>query len=267
MAKSKLLWLATSGVFVLLYLPVMQAAEPIELIYFGNNDDAALLGLGQGLEDSSKESGKTVPTYNLRVVGNQHIQPYRDPAPDAIFAAADAESLRLLAQLNPEVPIFNLAESSTDLRAQCVANLLHVIPSEQMRADAISAGAELPKSVEATAWAPQWSRDGGAELNSRFKQLRKVGMSEQAWAGWVSGRMLAYAIRETGRGMLADVLEYLRTVSRVDAGKGAGVSFRENGQLRQPMLLVAGGNVIARVPGGESVTNESLDLLGFSECP
>lgn len=251
------------AILVLWFPLVALADDKADLVYFGADDDAALLGLGQGLEDADPLGLTFQPKYQLRILAQPSVRPINDPKPAAIFATADAESLRLLSELNPGVPVFNLIDDYEDLRALCLPNLLHIMPSAQMREDAIRQWREKhPRAKpEAIAWHESLERNGAARLNERFKEERQQSMSEQAWTGWAAARIFTIAQARTDDS--EDLLDYLKTELKFDGRKGAKMSFRPNGQLRQPLLLVEDDTILGLAP----VRPHDLDSLGFRHCP
>jgi len=252
--------------------PALGADEEIvELVYFGSNDDVALLGVGQGLEDATRGLGLEGFRFNLRVVGNDHFKPFVDPVPSAILAAVDAESLRILAELNPELPIFNLADENDRLRDLCVPNLLHILPSARMRADAVGAWRsthpeDRDTSVEVRAWDGDMAEPPGSLLNERFLAKRGMVMSEQAWTGWAAANLLVAAIAETNETRPALLVPHIRGFVRVDGLKGSMVSFRDDGQLRQTLFVETAGGRVVRVPEHPAPGDDALDAFGRNTC-
>ena len=244
-------------------LPGFVAAEgELELIYFGHNDDAALLGIGHGLDESAERAGAW--SFNLRVVGTDHFRPFRSPKPIAILAAADAESLRILAQLNPEVAVFNLIEDFDDLRAICMPNLFHMLPSARMRADALALSS-LVDDGEALAWHDSLEDPQAAAFVERFRKARKTYVSEQTYSGWLAAQFLADALA-VGAEDGSELLEYLRSGASTDDFKGVRNGFRETGQLSQAILIVQDDKVIEQLPRRGSAP-ASLDDFGSVQCP
>lgn len=252
--KAGNLWL----LMFLLVLPgsLAYAKENIEILYFGFSNDTAFLGLGQGLEDSSninKELG-----FRLKIE-SENFRPYSDPKPEAIFVAMGSESIRLLSILNPDIPIFNLIDDSTDVRALCLPNVFHIIPSEEMRRlTLMTVGDEKSRddSLEALAWHSDYNIDTAAVLNSTFEQKRTMQLTEQAWSGWVAARIFSEAYTNKAQG---NIIDYLKKGMAFDGHKSIVMRFQSDGQLRQSLLLIHNDKVIREVP--QSDTDESVSFI------
>ena len=70
--------------------------------------------------------------------------------PSAILAAVDAKTLKQLSMLYPKIPIFNLTLEDDTLRARCLPNVLHVIPSQRMRQEAMAQWRKLYPEAHVT---------------------------------------------------------------------------------------------------------------------
>ena len=232
------------------------AQEGAEIIYFGARDDYALLGLGQGLEDSNRDKRQ----YRLNVLTPDNFRPFKEPVPEAIFAAVDAESIRLLSYFNPDVPIFNLAEDSPMLRGLCLANVFHISPSATLRAQALQTWKEKNPDAgdgEALAWHGNYRRGKAGDLNELFLRKRKVKMVEQAWAGWIAARIFADAKAKLTSAGRRNFVAFIRHETEVDGYKRSLVAFNSGGELRQDLLIVS----------DEQVVSESSDAGGYVDCP
>jgi hypothetical protein len=94
--------------------------------------------------------------------------------PSAILAAVDAKTLKQLSMLYPKIPIFNLTLEDDTLRARCLPNVLHVIPSQRMRQEAMAQWRKLyPEAhVTAQAWHPEFEKYAAKQLNRAIARLR-----------------------------------------------------------------------------------------------
>lgn len=230
------------------------AQEGAEIIYFGSRDEYALLGLGQGLEDSNGSSQQ----FRLMVMA-ENFRPFKDPVPEAIFAAVDAESIRLLSYFNPDVPIFNLADESPMLRGLCLANVFHIIPSATLRAQALQTWKEKNPDAgdgEALAWHGNYRRGKAGDLNELFLRKRKVKMVEQAWAGWIAARIFADAKANLTSAGRRNFVAFIRHETEIDGYKRSLVAFNSGGELRQDLLIVS----------DEQVVSEFSDTGGYVDC-
>ncbi len=245
------------------------AALEVNLAYVGDEGHSALLGVSQGVSEGNQQGQFLGQKYLLKVLPDEQIVTVEDPAPSAIFAAVDAGSLRLLSELNPGVPVFNLVEESEDLRALCLANLLHVIPDRKMRSDAIAQWQTKNPgdAVEARAWHPEFEKYAGRQLNDRFTKAFNQGMDDYAWAGWAATKMLTDSVARVRAADAGVLLKYLRSDLEFDGQKGVTMNFRPNGQLRQVLLLVKGEEIAGEAPVRGVTTAEDLDSLGRAHCP
>ncbi len=240
------------------------------VVYFGPSTHAALRGVRFGLSESNEASAaKPQILPNLKIVSDTEIVPFRAPVPVAVLAVGDAETLRLLVNLNPGVPVFNLAEEYDDLRALCLPTLLHIYPSRRMREDALLAWARQAKAEARTAFA--WRADAvepaAKQLNDRFHQAQGQDLDEAAWSGWTAARMLVQAMTRMRSQRTDALLRYLRHELAFDGHKGIPLSFRPNGQLRQPLWVVGDNRVLGIVPEPNGANNADLDRLGPGYCP
>lgn len=261
-------------VAALTMIPPAQAADAaatleVNLVYFGDEKDTALLGVSQGVSEGNQQGKFLGQKYTLKLVPDTQIVALKDPRPSAVFAAVDAESLRLLSELNPGVPIFNLIEEMEDLRALCLPNLLHVIPDQQMRSDAVAQWqTKHPgEAVEARAWHPAFDKYAGRQLNNRFTKSFKQGMDDYAWAGWAAAKMLTDSVARTQSTEPGTLLEYLKAELEFDGQKGVTMNFRPNGQLRQVLLLVKDEKIVGEAPVRGVTAATDLDSLGHAHCP
>lgn len=227
-----------------------------EIIYFGARDDYALLGLGQGLEDSNEINQQ----FRLNVLTPDNFRPLKNPAPEAIFAAVDAESIRLLSYFNPDIPIFNLAEENPLLRELCLPNVFHIIPSAALRAQALQIREEKnpgDKDVEALAWHGNYGYGKAGDLNALFLRKRKAKMVEQAWAGWIAARIFSDAKAKLTSAGKRNIVAFIRHQTEIDGYKRSLVSFHSSGELRQDLLIVSDEQVLA----------EFSELDAYVDCP
>lgn len=244
------------------------AGTALRLAYVGASTHDSLDGARQGLDEANLQGRFLGQDYALDIVDidqakNTDFSPYIA----VIAAVAYADFIRL-GKLLPRHPLFNVALSDDRLRGLCLPNALHVIPSERMLADAVKqwrqkqAGA----NVRAQAWDPRFVKFAARDLNKRFKKQYGRPMDDYAWAGWAAVKMVSdSAVRgdlRTAAGMLA----YLRNDLAFDGQKGVNMSFRETGQLRQLLLLVEDGKLVAEAPVRGVADVSDLDSLGRRGC-
>lgn len=246
-------------------------AEPVQvsLAYVGSEQDPAYLGVRQGLDEANLQGRFLGQAYTLRLVSPAAVAG-ADLARDlAIVAAVEPGLLKELAARWPDHAVLNVRDRDESLRAECVPNLLHVIPSENMLRDAVlqwqkkNPGAE----VAAAAWHPDFMKFAGRDLNKRFRAAFNTGMDDYAWAGWAAVKMISDMVARRGPEAPAALLDHLKADLAFDGQKGIDLSFRPTGQLRQPLLLVENGKLVGEAPvRGIAASDADLDSLGATEC-
>lgn len=244
------------------------ATTEIKFLYFGAESDAAFLGARQGLDEANVQG---------RFLGQKYIMEIRAPgaAPGtalngvaAVLAALDAGALRDLATSTPAVPVFNLQAADDSLRAACIPNVLHVVPSSAMARDAVAQWQKVNPGarVTASAWHGEFMKYAGRDLNKRFRASSGQAMNEYSWAGWAAVKMTSDTIARLNNANPADLLRFLRHDLNFDGQKGADMSFRSSGQLRQPMLIVENGKIVGEAPVRGVAGPDDLDTLGNNTC-
>ncbi len=264
---------ARISVAVLLLWAALQCAASgtteIRLLYIGSEDDAAYLGARQGLNEANLQGQFLNQTYVVEVRPPGALPAEALSGVAAILATVNADALPGLAASAAGVPVFNLRAKEDSLRTLCLSNLLHVIPSEAMQRDAVAQWQKINPGagVSASAWHGDFMKYAGRDLNKRYRAASGRAMDESAWAGWAAVKMTSDTIArlaDTGPGT---VLKFLRHELRFDGQKGAEMSFRDSGQLRQPLLLVANGKIVGEAPVRGVTDADDLDSLGNSTCP
>lgn len=189
----------------------------------------------------------------------------------AVIVAADYDQLlQLQAVYAPlDVPVFNIALADMQLREQCIDGLYHTPPGEQMLADAEAQWRQVNPdvAVQALAWHPEFVKFAGRDLNKRYQEQFTIPMDSDAWAGWAATRIVAEAVVRTGSTNAADIDTYLKENLGFDGQKGIAHTFRNNGQLRQPLLLVdADAALLGEAPVRGVADGNDLDSLGLPGC-
>lgn len=254
---------------MLLALGAQQAVGAMEarFVYVGTAADTALLGVRQGLVEANLQG---------KFLGQQYLLEVRTPESAtadlagavAVLAATDAATLVLLAGAAGTVPVFNLRDHDDALRADCMPNLLHIIPSAAMDRDARAQWHEAhpDAQVAASAWHSDFMKYAARDLNKRFRATTGQPMDDYAWAGWAAVKMTSDTVARLGTTQPGIVLEYLRSELRFDGQKGAEMTFRETGQLRQPLLIIEGGRIAGEAPVRGVAGPDELDTLGNTDC-
>ncbi len=91
-------------------------------------------------------------------------------------------------------------------------------------------------------------------------------MNDEAWAGWAAMKLLSDTIVRQPSITGHELINELQTNLAFDGQKGTDLSFRETGQLRQPLLLVADGKIVGEAPVRGVVNPSDLDSLGTQFC-
>jgi hypothetical protein len=261
--------LSTVGLLLLLQIPTLFAATPVSqdiaLAYIGPPDSHALLGLQQGLAEANIQGRFLGQRYTLTTLSTE-IQAV-PKVTLAIYTAGDNDTLRSLSKRYPKTPIFNLALDDDALRAACLPNVMHVLPSARMKVDAINQWHKLhPDSqAQALAWHADFEKYSGVQLNSRFRKTQGQAMDDLAWAGWAAIKMTADSVARDQARRQGQILRYLRKDLAFDGQKGIDMNFRYDGQLRQVILLVENGKILGEAPVRGVVDPQDLDSLGVPD--
>jgi hypothetical protein len=241
----------------------------VSLAYVGVESDTAYLGVRQGLAEANLQGRFLGQEYAIEAVAPEAAAGTDFTPHLAIVVAADAGLLQELAVRWPDHAVLNARAGDDALRAACIPNLLHVIPSEHMRQDAVGQWRSRNPDAEvaALAWHPDFMKFAGRDLNKRFRAAFDTGMDDYAWAGWAAVKMISDMVARRGPEAPAALLQHLRSDLAFDGQKGIDLSFRATGQLRQPLLLVEHGRLVGEAPvRGVAASDADLDSLGLTEC-
>jgi hypothetical protein len=263
--------LAITILLSVIYGSEVMAAQAIEvhLSYIGSTTNTAFLGVSQGLREANLMGKFLGQSYILHEhPATATAQAGASNPSSAILAAVDAETLKQLSTLYPKIPIFNLTLEDDALRARCLPNVLHVIPSQRMRQEAMAQWRKLyPEAhVTAQAWHPELEKYAAKQLNRRYRQAQDRPMDDRAWAGWAALKMLADSVARIQNAEPAKLLDYLKTKLAFDGQKGVTMKFRATGQLSQTLLIIENGKLVGEAPVKGVVDPLDLDSLGAVEC-
>ena len=264
---------ALLALYVALALPLCAAeSENVQLLYVGPAETSTAKGALQGLKEANVLGRFTGHGYQLTQVDNSEKlgNAVTNLQPAAVLAALDSCKLLAVSALFADagVAVFNLAAGDDTLRQQCRPNLLHVGPSDRMRSDAVDQWRKRSDSpdVEALAWHQDFRKFAGRELNNRFRRTHRAPMDDGAWAGWAAVKMIAEAVARTRSTSPSDILVYLKEEMQFDGQKGVPHTFRDTGQLRQPLLIVENSELAGEAPVRGVVETDDLDSLGLATC-
>jgi ABC transporter substrate binding protein (PQQ-dependent alcohol dehydrogenase system) len=120
----------------------------------------------------------------------------------------------------------------------------------------------------ASAWHRTQEQWGATQIQRRFEKLANRQMTPRDYAAWAAMRSVAEAVTQTSSAETEIVREYLLSDDFNLAGfKGVPLTFRKwNGQLRQPVLIVAPRMLVSVSPQEGFIHPVSeLDTLGVDE--
>ncbi len=241
-------------------------AAEIVLVFVGPTDSSAYKGARQGLEEAQAQGEFLGQHYTLTVQATSSPHPLQATA---IIAATNEAGLYQLVTVNPGIAILNAELKDNKLRRTCRANLLHVLPSAEMEASALAqwrAANPQAKDVVARAWHPAFEKYAGIELNKRYQQAFNQPMDDTAWAAWAAVKLVSDMVAREQNADGTALLTALRDRLAFDGQKGVDLSFRRDGQLRQPILLVSGNKVVGEAPLHGAGESAGLDSLGRVGC-
>jgi len=125
------------------------------------------------------------------------------------------------------------------------------------------------------AWHWSWERNGGPQLNKRFKkddfnitnERKNRGMEDNDWAAWASVKLIIEVLKKNNPKKNSFLDLFKSKDLSFDIYKGKTGSFREwNNQLRQPILLTTHNAVIKKMPSKKFIHKSYLeDTLGFEK--
>ena len=246
--------------------PAADAGLSAKLVIVGRAGTHAVEGAEQGITEAEQQGEFLGQRFELATVATPDDVPATGIA--AILATGPQAEAAALARRFPKVPVLNLAAGDDALRAACIPNLLHVMPSASMRRDAIAQWRQHhpEANVEALAWHPAFDKYAASQLNLRFEKRFKQPMDDAAWAGWAGVKLVTDSIARIQQTDPAALLDALKTKLAFDGQKGSTLSFRPNGQLRQPLLISDGPKILGEAPVRGVADPDELDSLGDSKC-
>jgi ABC transporter substrate binding protein (PQQ-dependent alcohol dehydrogenase system) len=117
--------------------------------------------------------------------------------------------------------------------------------------------------LAALAWSPRFDRYGAPQVTRRLTKAAGRPMGAHDWPAYMAGKALVAAAQAAPKGPAAAFATALAG-AEIDGSKGVSLNFRPwDGQLRQPMLLSDGFQVVAIAPGdGVLHPKNNLDTLG-----
>ena len=245
-------------------------AEPViyKMAFVGDTGNSAYLGAKQGLSEANLQGQFLNHQYVLDVITPDQALDADYSSYVAVIAAVDISVYRKLTDLLPDMPVFNVWLADDSLRIECRANALHIVPSNQMKADAIAQWHQLHPDAQVTArtWHPDFVKFAARDLNKRFKKAYNTKMDDPAWAGWAAVKMTSDTIARKNITDPKHLLAYLKTELTFDGQMGIDMNFRKTGQLRQPMLLIENDKIVGEAPVRGVAKPPNVDSLGNVDC-
>lgn len=239
----------------------------VRIGFLGEADTDPHFGARQGIAEANAQGKFLGIRYELVTVedASQAVA----IAPSAIVAAVSPLRLLKLSADASGIAVLNVTAPDDELREECQPNLFHTIPSHAMRADALQQWQrKSPQSTaEARAWHHDFKKYAAGQLNQRYAKASRRAMTDEAWAGWAAVKLLADTIARVQTSDAGVLVETLQTDLGFDGQKGIDMSFRDTGQLRQPLLLVEGDSIVGEAPVRGIVGITNLDSLGLPICP
>ncbi|MEM7466150.1 MAG: hypothetical protein AAF387_04630 [Pseudomonadota bacterium] len=261
--SNKRLMLTGATAWLLLSILASPAiARTVLIAYVGPQDTTAERGLKQGLIEANVQGEFLDTKYELLSLNAKS-------EPTAIIVSARDEEIIQIAKNFPATPIFNVSNKSDYLRSLCLENVFHTIPSQQMFSDAAAQWRQkhAASNAEPQAWHRTFRKYAAAQLNIRYHETFNADMDDNAWAGWAATKLLADTLVRAPELLNERLINELKTNVAFDGQKGIDMSFRETGQLAQPLLLVADDKIVGEAPVRGVVDITDLNSLGQLNCP
>ena len=237
-------------------------AKTIPIAFAGEPNSAYENGVKQGILEANLQGEFLGVTYELVPwqSGGDFV---------AVVVAGDEDAVLRISKSESDVPVLNTQATSDRLRAVCRTNLFHLIPSQQMFSDAEAQWrSKHPQSnAQARAWHHSFRKYAAAQLNGRYHESFETDMDDAAWAGWAATKLLADVLVRAPELMNESLINELKTNVAFDGQKGIDMTFRETGQLAQPLLLIEDDSIKGEAPVRGVVDITDLDSLGETSCP
>ena len=252
---------------LLFFVATTAHATDVRFAFVGDAASDAWFGVQQGVAENNTQGQFLGLSFSV-----EHVETGELPAPgtSAIFVAGAPELVRRIARNHPDTPVFNLTSRATELRAECHRNVFHTIPSRRMLEDALRQWrAKNPQvDVRPVAWTTATDKYAAGQLTTRFERSQGRAMNDESWSGWAASKLTGDLIARQGEDDPAALVDLIMSEVDFDGQRGATMTFRETGQLRQPLWLVdARGRLVGEAPVRGVVDTTDLDTLGLTSCP
>ena len=261
----------TAATFILLAATGAGAADITEVsfAFIGEVDGSAHKGVAQGIHEANLQGQFLGQNYTLQEFGEEDLEAIDPDRFIAVIVATHADDLLRAGARFSNHPVFNVSIHDDAPRKACAPNLLHVIPSAGMLADARAQWLQKNPDADVTAsgWHPDFVKFAARDLNKRYKKRFSQPMDQYAWAGWAAVKMTSDSVARKNITEPGAMLEFLKTGLAFDGQKGLDMDFRDTGQLRQLVLLVdPAGELLGEAPVRGVVAPGDVDSLGLASC-
>ena len=261
----------TSTTFIFLAFAIAGAADVIEisLAFVGDTDSSAYTGVAQGVHEANLQGQFLGQNYSLAEFSGDDIDTIDPGKFIAVIVATNADDLKQAGARFNDHAVFNVSMHDDALREACAPNLLHVIPSARMLADAEAQWLQKnpDADINVSGWHPQFMKFAARDLNKRYKKRFTQPMDQYAWAGWAAVKMASDSVARQNITEPGAMLEFLKTGLTFDGQKGLDLNFRDTGQLRQLLMITGpGGELLGEAPVRGVVATDDVDSLGLSSC-
>ncbi len=241
----------------------------ISFAFIGATNSSAYNGIAQGIHEANLQGRFLNQSYSLTEFTGEDIDSINGDEFIAIIVATNADDLQQAGERFKDHAILNVSVHDDALREACNPNLLHIIPSSNMLADAKNQW--LQKSpgdkIAVSGWHPDFVKFAARDLNKRYRKKFSEPMDQYAWAGWAAVKMASDSVARKNLTDPAALLDHLKTGLSFDGQKGLDMDFRDTGQLRQLLLIVnAAGELMGEAPVRGVVAPGDVDSLGLASC-
>ena len=260
-----------STITTFLFLVSAAAADITEIsfAFIGEAGGSAHTGVAQGIHEAKLQGQFLGQNYSLHEFSGDHLDAIDPGKFIAVIVATNADDLRRAGGRFGNHPVFNVSAHDDALRADCAPNLLHVIPSAGMLADAGAQWLQKNPDAEITTsgWHPDFVKFAARDLNKRYKKRFSRPMDQYAWAGWAAVKMASDSVARQNLTEPDKLLAFLKTGLAFDGQKGLDMDFRDTGQLRQLVLVIGPeGELLGEAPVRGVAAPDDVDSLGLASC-
>ena len=262
----------TFTTFIFLASATAGAADITEtsFAFIGDTDSSAHTGVAQGIHEANLQGQFLGQNYSLEEFSGDDLDAIDPDKFIAVIIATNTDDLKQAGTRFSDHAVFNVSVHDDALREACAPNLLHVIPSARMLADARAQWLQKNPGADITVsgWHPQFMKFAARDLNKRYKKRASRAMDQYAWAGWAAVKMASDSVARQNITEPAAMLEFLKTGLAFDGQKGLDHGFSRH----RPVAPVGADNrprrenYWARPRYRGVVATDDVDSLGLASC-